>query len=385
MANKIQLDDKNKLQIFGEVLYKGIMSGISHIIPVVLIGGILLALVDIVGMEILGWNLRGAQEYIAEVPFRQFLYTIRQISLGVLGLMIPVLSAYVAHGIGGKSALAPGFTGGLLAKGGAFGFINIAASGFLGALFSGAIAGFMVLALKNLPIKKKYESLNNLFITPLISGIVVILPMIFFVGPAVAGLNTGVTSGLQWMVDHNMTILVGILIGLMANFDFGGPVNKIAYLFCVGLWADGHMVFYSAFTIAKIIPGISVALAAMTCPRLFTQEERDEAIPSLILSGLGGIGEQVIPFALRDPLRVIPAQMIGGAISAALVMFSQITIGVGAGGSLITALVTSNPVLWLVYFAIGTAVSYGIMVVLKKRNDTGNAGISCPGEIGKMS
>lgn len=368
MPKTITLDDKTALQRFGQTSYKGIMNGVSHIIPIVLIGGILLSVIDIIGMEIIGWDLRGTQEYITAVPMREFFYVMRQISLTVLGLMLPVLGAYVAEGIGGKSALAPGFVGGTLAKGGLFGFANIASSGFLGAIFAGIIAGYAVTWIRKWKFMKKYESLNNLFVSPILSSCLVILPMILVIGPFIAMLTAEFTMGLQWLTDHNMTLLVGFIIGAMACFDFGGPINKIAYLFCVGLWADGFMIFYSAFTVAKIIPGISVGIGALCFPKYFTQEEKDEAIPSLVLSGLGGIGEQVIPFALREPMKVIPAQMIGGAVAAGLVMFSGIEIGVGAGGSLVTALMTSNPLLWLLYFGIGLFLATAIMIFLKSKN-----------------
>ncbi len=369
MANRISLDEKTPLQKFGQDLYKGIMNGVSHIIPVVLVGGMLLALVDIIGMEIIGWDLRAAQELIEGDTFREVLYALRQVSFIILGLLLPVLGAYIAQGIGGKAALAPGFIGGMLAKGGALGFMTLDSSGFLGAIFAGAIAGFATNWIRSWKCMNKYESLNNLFVSPIVSSMLVILPMLYFAGPSIAALNTSITNGLQWMVDNNLTIPVGLVIGGMACFDFGGPINKIAYLFCVGLWADGHFVFYSAFTIAKIIPGVSVGIAAILMPKYFTQEEKDQSIPSIILSALGGIGEQVIPYALRDPISVIPAQMIGGAIAAGLVMMSQIDINVGAGGSLITALVTENPVLWIAYFAIGLVIATAIMLAVKvKRN-----------------
>lgn len=368
MAKTISLDDKTPLQEFGSTCYKGIMNGVSHIIPVVLIGGILLSVVDIVGMEILGWNLRGTLEYITENPIRELFYIFRQIAFVALGLMIPFLSAFIAQGIGGKQGLAPGFVGGMLANGGAYGVLSISSSGFLGGIFAGLVAGFAVNWIRSWKFMHKYESLNNLFVIPVVSAMIVCLPMVLFVGPFIVMINTNITAGLTWLSDNNMTLLVGLIIGAMACCDFGGPINKIAYLFCVGLWADGHFVFYSAFTISKIIPGLSVGIGALLFPKLFTKEERDEAIPSIILSGLGGIGEQVIPFALRDPKSVIPSQMIGGAIAAGLVMWSAIEINVGAGGSLITALMTSNPLLWVTYCAIGLAVSTAIMIVLKKKN-----------------
>lgn len=368
MAKTITLDEKSPLEEFGQKLYKGVMNGVSHIIPIVLIGGILLSVIDIVGMEIIGWDLRGAEEYIRAVPMRELFYILRQIALTVLGLLLPVLGAYIAEGIGGKSALAPGFVGGLLAKGGLFGFENIASSGFLGAIFAGALAGFAVSWIRSWTFMKKYDSLNNLFVCPILSSLIVIIPMVLFVGPLIAGITEQFTLFLQWLNENNMTILVGLIIGAMACFDFGGPINKIAYLFCVGLWTDGFMVFYSAFTVAKIIPGISVGIAAIIFPKYFTEDERNEAIPSLILSGLGGIGEQVIPYALRDPKSVIPAQMIGGAVASALVMFSGIEINVGAGGSLVTALMTTNPLLWLLYFLIGTIISTTIMVFIKSKS-----------------
>ncbi|ONI47180.1 hypothetical protein AN644_01295 [Candidatus Epulonipiscium fishelsonii] len=364
-GKKIQLEEKTPMQEALGTTYKGIMNGISHIIPVIITGGIFLAIVDIIGMEILGYNLRGSLEEVTANGLVEFLYTMRQVAFLALGLLSPVLAAFISQGIAGKAGLAPGFIGGMLAKGGAFGHIAVQDSGFLGALFAGILAGFTVQALKKLPFTKKYESLNILLVTPLIAGFIVAVPMIWFVGPSIATLNNGITAGLTWMADNNLTIPLGFIIGAMACTDFGGPINKIAYIFCVGLWSDGFYTYYAAFTAAKIIPGITVGILAMVAPKYFTQDEKDAAIPAIILSGLGGIGEQVIPFALRDPISIIPAQMLGGGIAGALILWSQIGINVGAGGSLITGLVTTNPALWFAYFGVGALVAFVLMFIIK--------------------
>lgn len=362
----IQLDEESKVKVFGKTVYKGIMSGISYMIPVVIFGGLLMALVDIIGMEILGYNLRDVDEVMAAGGFELVLYNLRQVSFVALSkLMYPVLCGFIAYGIAGKSALAPGLVAGYLAGGYESGALSVANSGFLGALFAGALAGYLVLWIRSFRIKAQYESLMNLLVIPVVVGIAVCIPMVWGVGPFISFVNAKFTEGLTWMADNNLYFAVGVLIGLMANFDFGGPINKIAYMFAVGLWTDGHWEFYCAFTIAKIIPGITLGLAALLFKNLFTEEERDTALPSIVLAGLGGIGEQCIPYAIRDPLGVIPAQMAGGAIAGGLSMLWNIKINVGAGGSLLTSIATSSPVQFLICFAIGAAVAFVLMVGIK--------------------
>ena len=153
----------------------------------------------------------------------------------------------------------------------------------------------------------------------------------------------------------------------MANFDFGGPINKVAYIFCIGMWQQNAWEFYAAFTAAKCIPGVTVGLATLFAPKYFNTEERNLGPAALIL-GICGIGEGVIPFALRDPLSIIPAQMLGGALASGLILAERIKIGTGAGGALFMAPLVDHPVKWILYFLLGSAIATGGMILMKKRS-----------------
>ena len=336
--------------------YKGILSGVSYIIPIIVIGGLTIGFLNL----IFGYPA-------THNAANKGLYLFYNFGLSTISLMIPVLAAYIAYGMVGKPGIAPGFVGGLVAFGATFGKVVVPTSGFIGGILAGGLAGFLVLySQKLIKVPKSMESVKALIIIPLLSAWITLALMLFLFGPLFSGINTIFTDFLKNMSGSNI-LIVGLILGAMANFDFGGPINKVAYIFCIGMWTQGSWEYYAAFTAAKCIPGVTVGLASLIAPKYFTQDERNIGPAALIL-GICGIGEGVIPFALRDPLSIIPAQMLGGAVSAGLILSARIKIGTGAGGALFMVPLVDHPYMWIIYFLIGSAIATLGMIFMKKRS-----------------
>jgi fructose-specific phosphotransferase system IIC component len=278
----------------------------------------------------------------------------------------------------GKPGLAPGFVGGFVAVGGGFGKISIMTGGFLGGLVAGAAAAAFVMLVRKIKVPAVLESVKMIIITPLLAGVLTIIFMYVGPGKFFAELNSGLVEWLTSMGTNNLLIL-GFILGAMACFDMGGPVNKAAYMFCIGVGTSGSFegdasIFYAAFTAAKCIPGMSLGIMAFVFKRFFDEEDR-LAGPSTAILGFCGITEGAIPYAVKDPISIIPAHMIGGGVAAGLILSSKITIGTVAGGAVFMLPVISEPWAWLSYFVIGVAVSMAITIGLKmmKKDSTATA------------
>lgn len=346
-------EEKGGVMGFLKLWYAGALSGVSHIIPIIVFGGLTIGLLNL----IFGYDATHNPENVTI----HFMY---YAGLATLQLMVPVIAAYTAYGMVGKPGLAPGFAGGLIAKGGAFGKLAIVGSGFMGALVAGAIAAAAIMVLRKIKVPAALESVKMLILVPLFSGLITCGAMIMGPGQFFAYLNTGLTEGLTSMSGSNL-LLLGAILGLMSNFDLGGPVNKVAYLFCIGMWTEGHWEFYCAFTAAKCVPGVTLGLMAKFFPKFFDEEDRAASVSTFIL-GFCGITEGAIPYALKDPIRIIPAQMIGGAVACGLVLSAGIKISTGAGGAVFMLPLIDQPGLWITYFAMGCAATVVTTLALKK-------------------
>ena len=360
--------------------YKGALSGVSHIIPLVIIGGLCVGLLNLFyGYDYTHlYNL--TSEQIADKEFMGDFATTHQgivhylyyIALKAFNpLLICVLAAFTAYGMVGKPGLAPGFVGGYVAVGGTFGKLTIVSGGFIGGLVAGAAAALFVMLVRQIKVPQVLESVKILIITPLVAGVLTILFMLVGPGKFFAFLNTSLADWLNVMSGSNLLIL-GFILGCMSNLDMGGPINKAAYLFCIGAGTNGNTEFYAAFTAAKCIPGMSLGIMAIALPRFFDKEDR-LAGPSTAILGFCGITEGAIPYAVKDPMRIIPAHMIGGGVAAALILSSKIQIGTIAGGAVFMLPVISEPMAWLTYFIIGVAVSMGLTIALKMVGKQGKA------------
>ncbi|GEN28947.1 PTS fructose transporter subunit IIBC [Halovibrio variabilis] len=280
-------------------VYKHLLTGVSFMLPMVVAGGLLIALSFVFGIE--AFEQEGT-----------LAAALMQIGGGTaFALMIPVLAGYIAYSIADRPGIAPGMIGGMLAS-------NIG-SGFIGGILAGFLAGYVALAVtRYVKLPSSIESLKPILIIPLVASLVTGLTMIYVIGEPVAALLNGLTSFLESMGSTN-AVLLGILLGAMMCFDLGGPVNKAAYTFGVGLLASETYGPMAAIMAAGMVPAIGMGIASFVASRKFSEPEREAGKASFVL-GLCFISEGAIPFAAKDPLRVIPACIVGGALTGALSM-----------------------------------------------------------------
>ncbi|WP_249978132.1 PTS fructose-like transporter subunit IIB [Vreelandella olivaria] len=281
-------------------VYKHLLTGVSFMLPMVVAGGLLIALSFMFGID--AFEQEGT-----------LAAALMQIGGGTaFALMIPVLAGYIAYSIADRPGIAPGMIGGMLAA-------NIEA-GFIGGILAGFLAGYVALAVtRYVKLPSSVESLKPILIIPFVASLVTGLTMIYVIGEPVAAIMAGLTSFLASM-DSTNAVLLGVLLGAMMCFDLGGPVNKAAYTFGVGLLASQTYAPMAAIMAAGMVPAIGMGIASFVARNKFSQPEREAGKASFVL-GLCFISEGAIPFAAKDPLRVIPACIVGGAVTGALSMF----------------------------------------------------------------
>ncbi|MFI7501268.1 fructose-specific PTS transporter subunit EIIC [Streptomyces sp. NPDC049687] len=343
---------------YGTKLRKWLMTGVSYMVPFVAAGGLLIAL----GFAIGGYQINGAKPVTEHFVWGQvdsWGALLFQIGAVAFGFLIPVLAGYIAFGMADRPGLVPGFVGGMIS-------VNIGA-GFLGGLVAGLLAGGVVLAIQRVKIPPVLRGIMPVVVIPLISSIVVGFLMFIVIGKPIAEAQKAMTDWLNGLSGTN-AILLGILLGLMMCFDLGGPVNKVAYAFATAGIAvqnpsDSAMQVMAAVMAAGMVPPLGMALATTVRKKLFTPAERENGKAAWIL-GASFISEGAIPFAAADPLRVIPASMAGGAVTGALTMAFGSTLRAPHGGIWVTFLI-GKPFLYLLAIAIGTAVTTGLVIVLK--------------------
>lgn len=337
---------------FGRQLYKHLMSGVSNMLPFVVAGGILIAISFL-------WGIYSANP---ESPqYNIIAATLMKVGQQAFSIMVPVFTAYIAYSIAGRPGMVAGFVGGLLA--------NVTGAGFLGGIIAGFAAGYFMLWVKNLlgGLPRQYEGLKSIFIMPLV-GVLVIGVMMILLGQPVAAVNNGMMHWLSSLQEAN-PILLGIVVGAMCSFDFGGPVNKAAYVTGTLLLGQGNYFFMAGVSAACITPPLVIAFATTFFPKGFTEEERTTGMVNYIL-GCTHITEGAIPFAAKDPLRVIPLMMIASSVSAVLSYSMQIQVPAPHGGFLILPLV-SKPFIWVLCILAGSvcgAVMLGTLRLWQKRH-----------------
>ncbi|HFI0155915.1 TPA: fructose-specific PTS transporter subunit EIIC [Streptococcus suis] len=352
----------------GKAFYKHLMSGVSQMLPFVIGGGILIALAFLFD------NLLGVpSDQLGNLgSYNEIAAMFMKIGGAAFGFMLPLLAGYIAYSIAEKPGLVAGFVAGAIASSGlAFGKIPYAAggeetlalagvsSGFLGALVGGFLAGGVVLvlrnALRNMP--KSLQGLNAILLLPLL-GTAITGFLMFFVNIPMAAINTGMNNFLAGL-EGSSAILLGLVLGGMMAVDMGGPVNKAAYVFGTGTLAatvaDGGSVAMAAVMAGGMVPPLAVFVATLLYKNKFTQEERNSGLTNIVM-GLSFITEGAIPFGAADPARAIPSFIAGSALAGALVGLSGIQLMAPHGGIFVIAL-TSNPLLYLAYVAIGAVVS----------------------------
>ncbi|WP_127134001.1 PTS fructose transporter subunit IIABC [Veillonella caviae] len=336
---------------FGRQIYKHLMNGVSHMLPFVIGGGILIALAFLFDT----FDPTNPSGFGSGTPLAAFLMKIGGASFG---FMLPVLAGYIAMSIADRPGLAAGFVGGVLA--------NQGGSGFLGALIAGFAAGYLVLLVKKLVsgFPEALEGTKPVLFYPVLGVLFIGVAITFIINPPVSALNEWLMNSLQTM-GTTSRVLLGLIFGAMMSVDMGGPVNKAAYVIGTGALATGEYGIMAAVMAGGMVPPLAIALCTTFFPNRFTEAERKSGITNYIM-GLSFITEGAIPFAAADPIRVLPACIIGAGTAGALSMFFECTLRAPHGGIFVVPTI-GNPLLYLASIAIGAVVTCLILAMAKKK------------------
>lgn len=339
-------------------IYTQLMNGVSHMLPFVVGGGILIAIAFLIDGLNVDINALPADQRSNFGTITPIAAMFKNIGGAAFGLMLPVLAGFIGMAIGDRPALALGFVGGMLAANGK--------SGFLGALVAGFLAGYLIVGLRKIcdKLPDAIEKLAPVLIYPVVGILIMGLAMNFVVEPIMGGINTGLNNFLSGMGDSSRVVL-GLILGGMMAIDMGGPFNKAAYVFGTAAIAAGNYDIMAAVMIGGMTPPCAIALATLLFKNKFTKEERD-AGPTNFIMGLAFITEGAIPFAASDPLHVLPSCIIGSALAGALSMAFHCTLMAPHGGIFVFPVV-GNALMYLVALAAGTVVSALLLGVLKKK------------------
>ena len=398
---------KESSDSIGHSLYKHLMSGVSHMLPFVIGGGILVALAFLID-TLLGYGAIGGSNFGTCTPLSAVFKYVGGLAMG---LMVPVLAGYIAYSIADRPGLAVGFTGGLLASSGnaalsgfawaedmsalggfqhfiaQFGFQSATGgntvSGFLGGIMAGFLAGAIVLGLKkacaNLP--KALDGIKPTLIYPLVGIFAISVLMCFIFNPLIGVINAGLSTMLTSLAAAGMLTLLGVILGGMMAIDMGGPINKAAYVFGTGVLATAAQLMnegaastdpavqacyiaMAAIMVGGMVPPIGIGLACILFPKKFTAAERNSKVSNFVM-GCSFITEAAIPFAAADPAHVIPCTMVGSAIAGGLSAFFGCTLMAPHGGIFVFATV-GNPLLYILAWAIGSVVTAVMLGFIKK-------------------
>lgn len=336
---------------FGRQIYKHLMNGVSHMLPFVIGGGILIALAFLFDT----FDPANAKNFGSGTPLSAFLMKIGGASFG---FMLPVLAGYIAMSIADRPGLVAGFVGGLLA--------NQGGSGFLGALIAGFAAGYLVLLVKKLVsgLPQALEGTKPVLFYPVLGVLFIGISITFIINPPVSALNEWLMNSLQTM-GTTSRVLLGLVFGAMMSVDMGGPVNKAAYVIGTGALATGEYGIMAAVMAGGMVPPLAIALCTTFFPSRFTEAERKSGITNYIM-GLSFITEGAIPFAAADPIRVLPSCIIGAGTAGALSMFFECTLRAPHGGIFVVPTI-GNPLLYLASIAIGSVVACIILAIVKPK------------------
>ena len=359
-ANGAEVKESNsgKSSGIGHRIYTQLMNGVSHMLPFVIGGGILIALAFLIDGLCVDMNALSAADrgnFGTITPVAAQLKTIGDLAFG---LMLPVLAGYIGEAIGDRPALAVGFVGGLMAANGK--------SGFLGALVAGFVSGYLILLLRKLcdKLPEALEKIAPVLIYPVFGILGIGLLMNFAVEPIMGAINTALNNGLTGM-GGSSKIVLGLILGGMMAIDMGGPFNKAAYVFGTAAIAAGNYDIMAAVMIGGMTPPCAIALATLLFKNKFTKSER-EAGPTNFVMGLAFITEGAIPYAAADPLHVLPSCIAGSAVAGALSMAFGCTLMAPHGGIFVFPVV-GNALMYLVALVVGTVISAVLLGVLKKK------------------
>lgn len=342
----------------GHQIYKHLMNGVSHMLPFVVGGGILIAIAFLIDGFSVDLNSLPADQRANFGTITQGAALFKGIGGTAFGFMLPILAGFIAMSIADRPGLAVGFVGGSIAANGT--------SGFIGALVAGFVAGYIVNLLKKI-FSKLPESLDGVkpvLLYPLLGIFLIGVIMQFVVEPPIGALNTAINNGLNGLNGASAVVL-GVLLGGMMAIDMGGPVNKAAYVFGTASIAAGNYNIMAAVMIGGMVPPLAIALATIFFKNKFTAEER-KAGPTNFIMGLSFITEGAIPFAASDPLHVLPACAVGSAVAGGLSMAFGCTLMAPHGGIFVVPTI-GNPLMYLVALVIGAFIACGLLGLLKKK------------------
>ncbi|MFB4163216.1 PTS 2-O-a-mannosyl-D-glycerate transporter subunit IIABC [Alteribacillus sp. JSM 102045] len=337
-----------------EEVKQAVLTGISYIVPVIIAGGMLLAFALFIAQTFDMQELYDTEG--------TFLNLMRELGGGMLGtLMVPILGAYIAYSIADKPGLTPGFAAGLAS--------TLIDTGFVGGLVGGLMAGYLMKWMKaNIRTSGVFSGFVSFWVYPVVSTIIIGVLMFLVIGKPLIWFNDSLVGGLESLSGANL-LLLGAVIGMMVSFDLGGPVNKAAYAFCIGLMAEGNFLPYAAFASVKMVSAFTVTAATVLFKKYFDEYEQEVGKSTWIL-GLAGITEGAIPLMLKDPIRVIGSFLIGSAVTGAIVMSYQIGLPVPGAGIfslffLEGAGFFEGALIWLGAPILGTIISTALLIALK--------------------
>lgn len=341
---------------FGKKIYKSLMNGVSYMVPFVVTGGLLIAIALSLG------GTPGPNGIT--IPEGSIWATMNTIGGIAMGLMVPILAAFVAQSIADRPGLVPGFVGGMIAANGSL-YGSEANAGFIGGIIAGFLAGFVALGMKKLPVPKAIQSIMPIIVIPVISSLIVGFAFIYIIGQPVAALFSALSNFLAGM-QGGSEIVLALILGAMIAVDMGGPFNKVAFLFGSGMIAQGNFSIMGPIAVAICIPPLSLGVATFVLKNKFTAAEKEAGKASFAM-GLFGITEGAIPFASSDPLRVIPSIVVGSMTGSVIAMLGNVTDHVAHGGPIVAVLgAVDNVVMFFIAVAAGITVTVLLLRILKK-------------------
>ena len=342
----------------GHRIYTQLMNGVSHMLPFVVGGGILIAIAFLIDGLSVDINTLPAEQRANFGSITQAAALFKGIGDTAFGFMLPVLAGFIAMAIGDRPALAVGFVGGMIASGGK--------SGFLGALAAGFMAGYLIVGLRKLcdKLPDALEKIAPVLIYPVAGILIMGIAMNFVVEPVMGGINTGLNQALNNM-GGSSKVLLGLILGGMMAIDMGGPFNKAAYVFGTASFAAGNYDIMAAVMVGGMTPPCAIALATLLFKSKFTNEERQTG-PTNFIMGLAFITEGAIPFAASDPIHVLPACIVGSGVAGAMSMLFGCTLMAPHGGIFVFPVV-GNALMYLAALVVGTIISAVLLGVLKKK------------------
>jgi PTS system fructose-specific IIC component len=346
--------DRSWIRRFGDDLYRALMNGVSHMIPFVVTGGLMLAVALSLGGEPTAEGL--------VIPEGTFWDTLNQLGGLAFSLMVPVLSGYIAMAIADRPGLAPGFVTGLVAVTGDL-YGSEADAGFLGGIVTGVLSGYVALAIRKIPVHKYIQPIWPIIVIPVVTTLVVGGLFIYLLGKPIATLFEVMTESLEGMQGSSV-LLLGAIIGAMIAFDMGGPLNKTAFLFAGGLIATGNAAPMGMAAVAIAVPPIAAGVTTLLARSRFNKAERDAGVAGLFM-GFFGISEGAIPLAVARPLQIIPANVIGGAVAGALAGMFGVKDNVMHGGPIVAVLGAVEGIAWFfLCLVIGIVVTSAVSLLL---------------------